>query len=94
MFWIAIVVIVAITAAASLAERMIKSREKTKKLEIEMMREQIKLEQLKYDNYKMETEKMRLELQRDIQQAPTKEQLLNVDLQKDAFSSPSKMGKE
>lgn len=82
MFWLAIVLIVAIAVTGSIIEKMIKSREHTKKMEIEMMREQIKLEELKYQNYQIETDKMRLELKRDLKNAPTKDELLNVDLTK------------
>lgn len=82
MFWIAIIIIVAIASAADVANRLIKSRERRQKLEIEMMREQIKLEQLKYENYQLETEKLRLELKKDIQNAPTKDELLKIDLDK------------
>lgn len=82
MFWIAIIIIVAIASAAEVANKMIKSREKMQKLEIEMMREQVKLEQLKYNNYQIETEKLRLELKKDLENAPTKEDLLKIDLDK------------
>ncbi|MBM7700895.1 hypothetical protein [Kurthia huakuii] len=82
MFWIAIVLIVAISVTGGIVEKAIKSKERTKKMEIEMMREQIKLEELKYKNFQIETDKMRLELKKDLQDAPTKEDLLNVDLTK------------
>lgn len=82
MFWLAIVLIVAISVAGGIIEKIIKSRERTQKMEIEMMREQIKLEELKYKNYQLETDKMRLELKQDLKNAPTKDELLNVDLTK------------
>lgn len=82
MFWLAIVLIVAISVTGSIIEKAIKSRERTQKMEIEMMREQIKLEELKYKNYQIETDKMRLELKQDLNHAPTKDELLNVDLTK------------
>jgi len=82
MFWLAIVLIVAISVSGGIIEKIIKSRERTQKMEIEMMREQIKLEELKYKNYQLETDKMRLELKQDLKNAPTKDELLNVDLTK------------
>lgn len=82
MFWLAIVLIVAISVTGGIIEKIIKNKERTQKMEIEMMREQIKLEELKYKNYQLETDKMRLELKQDLKNAPTKDELLNVDLRK------------
>ncbi len=87
MFWIALVLIVAIGSIADLIGKWIKSKERSKKYDIELLQEQVKLEQLKYDNYVIETEKLKLELQKDLQEAPSKEELLQFHSQKRYFAN-------
>lgn len=86
MFWIAIIIIIAIFSITDLIGKWIKSRERTKKYDIELLQEQVKLEQLKYDNYLLETEKLKLTLQKDLQDAPSKEELLQFHSQKRYFA--------
>ncbi|WP_010304937.1 hypothetical protein [Kurthia senegalensis] len=86
MFWIALVLIVAIGSIADLIGKWIKSKERSKKYDIELLQEQVKLEQLKYDNYVIETEKLKLQLQKDLQEAPSKEDLLQFHSQKRYFA--------
>lgn len=86
MFWIAIIIIIAIFSITDLIGKWIKSRERTKKYDIELLQEQVKLEQLKYDTYLLETEKLKLTLQKDLQDAPSKEELLQFHSQKRYFA--------
>lgn len=54
----------------------LKHKEKTMKIQHDMLIKQIELEQLKNDTFKLETEKLRLELSDDLHKAPTKSDLL------------------
>lgn len=76
MFWIMIIVVVAVSVLGDSYNRHLKHKERTLKIQQDMLIKQIELEQLKNETFKLETEKLRLELSEDLKHAPTKEQLL------------------
>lgn len=82
MFWFAIVIIAIAGIFSDMYSRRLKHRERTLKIEAELIQNQMKLEMIKQENYKLETEKLRLELSKDYERFPTKEKLLETDLSK------------
>lgn len=77
MLWIMIMVIAVASMATNTYQSRLKHLEKKLKLEQELIQNQIKLEQIKHENYKLETTRLRLELQDDLNKAPSKTELLD-----------------
>lgn len=83
IFWLFLAIIVISGIASDMYGKRLKHRERMVKVESELVHKQLKLEQIKHENFKLETEKLRLELNQDIQNAPSKNQLLEVKLAKE-----------
>ncbi|MBQ0140395.1 MAG: hypothetical protein KBT36_14005 [Kurthia sp.] len=76
MFWIMIIIVVVASILGDSYSKHLKHKEKTLKIQQDMLIKQIELEQLKNETFKLETEKLRLELSEDFKNAPSKDQLL------------------
>lgn len=82
MFWLAIIIIAGGGILGDMYSKKLKYKEKSLKIEAEILQKQLKLEQIKHENFKLETEKLRLELSEDFNRIPTKDNLLEMDLTK------------
>lgn len=76
MLWVMIIVVVVASLLGDAYHRHLKFRERKLKIESSMLEKQLQLEQVKHETFKLETEKLRLDLQKDVQNAPSKDELL------------------
>lgn len=77
-----IIVVVVVSILGDSYNKRLKHKEKTLKIQQEMLIKQIELEQLKNETFKLETEKLRLELSEDFHKGPTKKELLEYNIKK------------
>lgn len=82
MFWIMIIIVVAVSVLGDSYSKHLKHKEKTLKIQQDMLIKQIELEKIKNETFVLETEKLRLELSNDLKNAPTKADLLDIHLEK------------
>lgn len=78
MMWVMIIIVACVAIGSDVYVKRLKFKERTMKIEQQMLDKQLKLEHVKNENFKLETERLRLELQQDLQQSPSKTELLGL----------------
>lgn len=78
MMWVMIIIVACVAIGSDVYAKRLKFKERTMKMEQQMLDQQLKLEYVKNENFKLETERLRLELQQDLKNAPTKTELLSL----------------
>lgn len=76
MFWYMIIAVVLISSASKAYQMRLKHVETRLKIEQKVLQNQIELEKIKQENFVLETQKLRLELNDEINKAPSKTELL------------------
>lgn len=78
MMWVMIIIVACVAIGSDVYVKLLKFKERTMKIEQQMLDKQLKLEHVKNENFKLETERLRLELQQDLQKSPSKTELLGL----------------